>query len=187
MIAQCLQRLNVTFGDTRDEWGHQRFIPYKIEEFYSNEGPNMNFIHDADFYPFEKVSSLLKFMGNISGFFKSLGIQLLFNQADQLPLRLRLRNANVWISPLSSEYCQRHRRLLTLKHLVNHAWVRALPFGWQRTKGQVNHEKHFWDFFPVKRKSSSTSFKDLIWIFMSFLSVMIDLWLLKNDKDHLPL
>jgi hypothetical protein len=57
MIAQCLQRLDVTFGDTRDELGHQRFIPYNVEEFYSNEGPNMNFIHDADFYPFEKVSS----------------------------------------------------------------------------------------------------------------------------------
>jgi len=57
LIARCLQRLNVTFGDTRDEWGHQRFIPFNVEEFYSNEGANMNFIHDADFYPFEKVSS----------------------------------------------------------------------------------------------------------------------------------
>ena len=90
----------------------------------------MNFIHDADFYPFEKVSLWSHYSdGKYFRFFKSLGLQLLFNQADQLPLRIRLQNANVRISPLSSEYCQRHRRLLTLKHLVNHAWVRALPFG----------------------------------------------------------
>ena len=55
--AQCLQKLNVSFGDTRDEWGHQTFIPLNVEDLYK-EGPNLNLVRQSDFYPFEQVKSL---------------------------------------------------------------------------------------------------------------------------------
>ena len=49
--------LNVTFGDTRDFLGHQRFIPHNIEDLFddTDNDPDVNLIHIADYYPFEKV------------------------------------------------------------------------------------------------------------------------------------
>jgi hypothetical protein len=58
----------VTFGDTRDEQGLQTFIPYRIEEFFSDEGPNMRFIHGADYYPYKKVLAQLNFVNNFASF-----------------------------------------------------------------------------------------------------------------------
>ena len=57
ILTQCLQKLNVSFGDTRDEWGHQTFIPLNVEDLYK-EGPNLNLVRQSDFYPFEQVKSL---------------------------------------------------------------------------------------------------------------------------------
>jgi hypothetical protein len=59
--GQCLHYLNVTFGDTRDLLGHQRFIPHSIEDLFddTDNDPAVNYIHSADYYPFEKVCKFL--------------------------------------------------------------------------------------------------------------------------------
>ena len=49
-------KLGAVFGDTRDQSGGHRFIPYNVEEFFSNDTRNMDFIRNADFYkPFQSV------------------------------------------------------------------------------------------------------------------------------------
>jgi hypothetical protein len=39
------------FGESRDKFGHQRFVPYKINEFFSGNTENIDFLrfNKADF------------------------------------------------------------------------------------------------------------------------------------------
>ena len=48
-----MEKLGITFGDTRDQLNHQTFIPFSIEEFYSGKGRNIDFTRISDLYPYE--------------------------------------------------------------------------------------------------------------------------------------
>ena len=58
MAAICLQAVGVTLEDTRDLLGHQRFIPFGVEEFFSGRGNNISFLQENDVYPLKLVIPL---------------------------------------------------------------------------------------------------------------------------------
>ena len=55
IISVCLDKLGAVFGDTRDSLGRQRFMPFSLEDAFSN-APFTFWVKAYDFYPYQDVS-----------------------------------------------------------------------------------------------------------------------------------
>lgn len=58
-----MERMNVTAGDTRDEEGRLRFLPFPLEDHIFNDirdNVAANYLRDWTFYPIKQVFSFVK-------------------------------------------------------------------------------------------------------------------------------
>ena len=54
ILSVCLDKLGAVFGDTRDADGRQRFIPFNVEDAFSNS-PFAGWVKKSDYYPYQEV------------------------------------------------------------------------------------------------------------------------------------
>ena len=103
--GRCLDILNVTFVDDRDQDGRHRFMHYTVENLFNGGSFAIHSTNMHDHYPHGPVCWMkIIFPLFITIFFpKIIGIELLLHSSRKFPLHLRLQGPRARILFVSSE------------------------------------------------------------------------------------
>ena len=112
VTGQCLKNVGVQIGDSRDQFGRQRFIPYHVEEFYSGKGTNMDFLRQHDPDGLKLVWNLL----TVVFYFYSTpylvtGPWMLFRRSSDISLHFWSSNAGLSVSLVQFKNRQCHKNV----------------------------------------------------------------------------
>ena len=109
--GKCVREVNGIFGNTTDQVGRQRFMPYRLNDFYSGEGIYIGFMQNSGIE--HQLVITIWFFRKMIAIYLLLGLRVLFQPTHYVPLHLWLWDANVRVPCVQTDRCKRVQDSLT--------------------------------------------------------------------------